>query len=79
MFIGFNLILGVLPVLGSVVPFIGSIIGAGVGLVSFLLTLGISSIVIAIAWIAYRPIVGITLVAIAIGSYVLLLKKSKKI
>jgi len=79
MFIGFQLIMGVLPVLGSVVPLIGSIVGAGVGLVSFFLTLAVSSVTIAIAWIAYRPIVGITLIAIAVGSYVFLMKKSKKI
>lgn len=79
LYIGFQMILGVLQVIGSVVPFIGSIIGMGVGLASFLLTLIIGSVVIAIAWIAYRPIIGATLLIIAIGSYILLAKNSKKI
>ncbi len=78
MFIGFQLILGVLPVIGSVVPFIGSIIGAGVGVVSFLLTLCLGSITIAIAWITYRPMIGIALLVIAIGGFWFLIKKSRK-
>jgi len=79
MFIGFQLILGVLPVIGSVIPFVGRIIGIGTGLVSFLLTLIIASVVIAIAWIAYRPLIGITLLAVAGGGYAVLKRKSKKI
>lgn len=79
MFIGFQLILGVLPVIGSVIPFVGRIIGVGTGLVSFLLTLIVASVDIAIAWIAYRPLIGIALLAIAVGGYMFLMKKSKKI
>jgi hypothetical protein len=79
MFVGFQLILGVLPVIGSVIPFVGRIIGMGVGLVSSLLTLIVASIVIAIAWIAYRPVIGIALLIIAVSAYVFLMKNSKKI
>lgn len=79
MFVGFQLILGVLPVIGSVIPFVGKIVGMGVGLVSGLLTLIVASIVIAIAWIAYRPLIGIALLAVAGAGYVFLMKKSKKI
>jgi len=79
MFIGFQLILGVLPVIGSVVPFIGSIIGVGVGLVSAIATIIVTSSVVAIAWIFYRPILGIGLLIIAVGGLYFLMKKSKKI
>jgi len=78
MFVGFQLLLGVLPVIGSVIPFVGKIVGAGVGVVSFLLTIILASIVIAVAWIFYRPIIGIMLLLIAGGGYILLMKKSKK-
>lgn len=78
MFIGFQLILSVLPTLGSVIPFVGNIIGAGVGVVSFFLTVILSSVIIAIAWIAYRPLVGITLIIVAVGGYILLIQKTKK-
>ena len=79
LFIGFQMILGILPVIGSVIPFVGRIIGMGVGLVSGLLTLIIASVVISIAWIAYRPIIGIALLAVAVSGYIFLMKKSKKI
>lgn len=79
MFIGFKMILGVLPVIGSVIPFIGNIIGMGVGLVSFLLTTIISTVVIAIAWITYRPFIAVILFLIAIASFIMLRNKSKKL
>ena len=79
LFIGFQMMLGVLPVVGSVIPFIGNIVGAGIGLVSFLLTIIISMVVIAIAWITYRPFIAIILFVIAIAGYVLLMKNSKKL
>ncbi|PIY68956.1 hypothetical protein COY90_03225 [Candidatus Roizmanbacteria bacterium CG_4_10_14_0_8_um_filter_39_9] len=77
LFIGFQMILGVLSVVGSVIPFIGRVIGAGVGIVSALLTLIIGSVVIAFAWIAYRPLIAIILFAAAVGGYILLMKRSK--
>ena len=79
LFIGFQMILGVLPVVGSVIPFIGNIVGAGIGLVSFLLTVIIGTVVIAIAWITYRPFIAVILFAIAVGSYIFLMKNSKKL
>jgi len=78
MFIGFQMILGVLPVIGSVVPFIGHLIGAGVGLVAFVLTLAVSCVTIAIAWIAYRPLVGLLLIAVAVASFVFLRSQQPK-
>jgi hypothetical protein len=79
LFIGFQMILGVLPVVGSVIPFIGNIIGAGVGLVSGLLTIIVGSVVIAIAWITYRPFIAVILFIVAVAGYVLLMKNSKKV
>lgn len=79
LFIGFQMILGVLPVVGSVIPFIGSIIGAGVGLVSFLLTIIISMVVIAIAWITYRPFIAVILFLVAIAGFIMLRNNSKKL
>ncbi len=78
MFIGFQMIFSVLQVIGSVVPFVGRIIGMGTGLVAGILTLILASIIIAMAWIFYRPIIGVCLLIIAIGAYVYLIKNSKK-
>ena len=65
MFIGLVLILKPLVVVADVVPFIGGILGAGAALVAAVVTAVMAPLVIAIAWLWYRPLVSI--VAIAIG------------
>lgn len=67
---GFMAVMRPLSVLGSVVPFIGSIIGMGTGLISFMLAATISLVVIAIAWIVVRPLLGITVLVLAVGALV---------
>jgi hypothetical protein len=78
-FLGFSLILRPLVVIADFVPFIGSVLGAGAGLVSLLLTLVIAPIVIAIAWFYYRPLVGVgILVAGAVAAYAVKMLASRK-
>ena len=67
---GFMAIMKPLSVLGSVIPFIGDIIGMGTGLISFALAGTISFLVIAIAWIVVRPLLGIVMLALAIGGFI---------
>ena len=67
---GFMAIMKPLSVLGSVIPFIGNIIGMGTGLISFALAGTISFLVIAIAWIFVRPLLGIALLALAVGGFI---------
>ncbi len=73
---GLNLVLSPLAVLADVVPFIGNIMGAGTMFVSVLVGCFFSLITISIAWIFYRPLIGLTLLAIAIGIVVILYKRS---
>ncbi len=65
--IGLKMILAPLSVLADVIPILGSIVGAGAGFVAFLLGLAWSLIVIAIAWIRFRPIVAGCLIAAAVA------------
>lgn len=74
---GLKGIFGFLETLAKVVPFIANIIGAGVGLVCSLVGFAWSFIVIAIAWLAYRPVLGISLIVIAVALIVLLARKKK--
>ena len=67
---GFMAIMRPLSVLGSVIPFIGNIIGMGTGLISFMLAGTVSLVVIAIAWIVVRPLLGITILVLAVGALV---------
>lgn len=71
---GFMAIMRPLSVLGSVVPFIGSLIGMGTGLIAFLLAATISLVIIALAWIAARPILGIVLLVAAVGGLIAMRK-----
>lgn len=59
MFLGFAFILRPLKVIADVIPFLGSIVGAGTGLIALLCTVAIAPIVIAVGWLWYRPLVGI--------------------
>lgn len=67
MVLGLVTVLRPLAVLADIVPMIGSIVGAGTGIISILVASVLSLITIAIAWLVYRPIWGIILVVIALG------------
>ena len=62
---GLKGIFGFIETILKVVPFIAGIFGWGVGLVCTVLGLVWSLIVIALAWLFYRPLLGISLLVIA--------------
>ena len=78
MFIGLGMMFKVLSVLADVLPFLGSIVGAGTGIISFLIAGVLSLITIAVAWITFRPLLGGILLAGAVGLLVLLKVKMGK-
>ena len=78
MFIGLNMIFKPLSVLGDVVPFIGTLIGGASGVVAAVMAFILSLITIGIAWIWYRPLLGIALLAAALFCVYLLFKRRKK-
>ncbi len=63
--IGFKLVFGPLVLVANLIPLVGGIIEAGAGLIATLLGLSWSFLIIAIAWVRYRPILGISLLVIA--------------
>ena len=62
---GLKGIFGFIETILKVVPFIAGIFGWGVGVVCTVVGLVWSLIVIALAWLFYRPVIGITLLVIA--------------
>ncbi|MBQ8153143.1 MAG: TMEM43 family protein [Prevotella sp.] len=60
-----KMIFGFLSMILKVVPFLSSIMGFGVGIICWVIGVAWSLIIIAIAWIFYRPVLGIILLAIA--------------
>ena len=75
MFMGLKMVLKPLEVLGDVLPILGDIIGIGIGIIAFLIATPVALITIAIAWLFYRPVLGIILLALAGGLLYLLNKK----
>ena len=73
-----KMIFGILVTILKLVPFLASIMNLGVSLVCGVLGFVWSLIVIAIAWIFYRPLLGITLLVIAAGLVYWLVIKGKK-
>jgi hypothetical protein len=69
MWLGAYLILRPLVVVADVVPLIGSVLAGGAGLVALAFTAVVAAVVIALAWLWYRPLVGaLVLVAgLAVG------------
>lgn len=78
MSIGLFLVLRPLSVLLDVIPLLGSIAGAGLGFVSLLVSLALSFVVIAVAWLFYRPLLGIGLLVLGIGIGVLVIRSGRK-
>jgi len=72
MFFGLSMILKPLVVLADVLPFLGNILDFGLILFVGIISFGLSFITIAIAWLAYRPLLGILL--LVVGG----VRKSKK-
>lgn len=81
MAIGLGMILKPLSVIADVIPLIGNIVGTGTGIIAFVLSLAFSMITVGVAWIVYRPVLGIGLFVLSavLISFLLFRKSSKKI
>ena len=74
---GFGMVFAPLKVLADVIPLLGSIVGAGTGLVAGLLGTAWSMVIIAIAWIRFRPVLGACLLGAALVLVILLFVKGR--
>lgn len=75
--LGFKGIFGILTTLLQVLPFLADIVGLGVSLVCGVLGFVWSLLVIALAWLFYRPLIAAILLAVVIGLIVYLVKRGK--
>ncbi len=78
MIFGIKNIFNIITALLKVLPFLGNIANLGIGLVSGILGFALSLVIIAIAWIVYRPVLGIILLVVAVALIFFLGKKSKE-
>jgi hypothetical protein len=74
MLIGLLLIAKPLVTLADVLPFLGSLLGVGVGLLALTLALPLTLVTVGIAWLFYRPLLGVGLLVAAAALFVLLKK-----
>lgn len=65
--LGFGLLLGPLGVLADVIPFIGSIVRLGTGLIAIVLALLVGTLTIALAWFWCRPLLAIGIVVVGLA------------
>ncbi|MGI6783049.1 MAG: TMEM43 family protein [Aminivibrio sp.] len=74
---GLSLVFAPLSVIADFIPLLGTIVGAGTGLVAFLLGLAWSLLLIAIAWIRFRPLLAGGLIAAVVAILALLYMKGR--
>ena len=75
---GLKSMFSILPALFKVLPFLGNIVDAGVGLVCTVFGGAWSILIIAISWLFYRPLIGVPLLLISILGIWYLKKKAKE-
>jgi len=68
-----------LVVFADVLPFLGSMLGMGISLFSGIISFALSIVTIGLAWVFYRPVLGIALLLVAIAAFTFFyLRASKK-
>ena len=70
MFIGLSAVFRPFTVLADVIPVFGAVFRAGFGIVAGLIAFPATFITIAIAWIVYRPVLGIILLVIGVVFFI---------
>ncbi|HLW34355.1 MAG TPA: TMEM43 family protein [Chthoniobacterales bacterium] len=75
---GFLLLLSPLSTMSSIVPFLGGIFEAGVFLISLLAAIAIWALLVALAWMVARPLIGGAMLALAAAGIFLLIHHIRK-
>jgi hypothetical protein len=68
MWAGLSSILWPAKIIADFVPFLGSIVGGGVSMITGLIAFGFSALTISLAWIAVRPLIGGALLVVALAA-----------
>ena len=67
LFLGFKALFGVVDVIASILPFLGWITASVTSLISVALTLVVGGTTIAIAWVYFRPVLALLIIAVALA------------
>ncbi len=74
----FSMILRPIAVLASILPFLGRLVETGTTLVAFLIAGILWTLTVAVAWIFYRPLLGIAILIVTVGLFILVIKRLRK-
>jgi hypothetical protein len=77
LFAGIRSVLRPFEIAADVVPFLGNLVGRGLGIASLLFAGPIALLTIAVGWVFYRPLLGVTLMAAAVGATVWLVRRAR--
>lgn len=80
MLIGIAMVFSPLAVLADVIPLFGDLLRVGTALFAFAIAAPLSLLTIAIAWVFYRPLLGICLIVVAaviLGGMVMMFRRKK--
>ncbi len=78
MFLGFRLLFGPIAAAGGWIPILGGILEMGVSIVAGILAFSFSFVTISIAWIFFRPLLGLGLLALGVGAFAYLYQQKGK-
>ena len=76
--IAFSMILRPIAVLASILPFLGRLVGTGTTIIAFLLAAIVWTLTVAVAWIFYRPILGIAILIVTAVLIAMVVKRFRK-
>ncbi len=77
MMFGLGMLMAPISVLADVVPLFGNIAQVGTGMIAFVFGTFLSLVTIAVAWVTYRPLIGIALIIVSVAPFVLLPRMKK--
>lgn len=78
MFCGFSMMMEFIETIAKVLPFLANIIWVWTRLIAFCLTLVVWFVTIWLAWIAVRPVIGISCLVVAVAWIFLMIKSKNK-
>lgn len=77
MAIGLSMLFAPFAVAADVLPFLGDLLRLGTGIFAAVVAAALSLTTIAVGWVAYRPLVGVPLLLLAIAALVFLLRAGR--
>ena len=77
-FVGLMMLAKPIIVVADILPFIGNIAETGFAIIAGLIAVAVSSLTIGVAWLFYRPLIGVPMVVLSAGLLFVAWKRTRK-